>query len=361
MNKKEKELFLALCDLSQTDKDRLEGLLSENATPSVLGQLFFNRMQSAAYVKLRDNGLLGRVNRELRNSLRDSHRLSLEKNESFEKGLCFLNKALEKTSVPYAMLKGALLCGLYPKGVRTCNDIDLLVLPEDVTQIGNALKEAGFRQGYIRNEVFVPAQRKDIVASKMMRGETIPYVYEIGLPFMKHLEIDVNYSVDYKNSDDDIVCKMLENRRKTAACELCEIITLDTADFFIHLCCHLYKEATTYPWVSMGRDMTLYKYSDIQYYLSKLTEDEIKSAFERAEQLSAAEICACVVLWTSQLFEDVSAIAVQQSVKALEGKEDMLDRVIDPKENKLYSYTTSDVRKRFFTTDRIKLLKECSK
>lgn len=361
MNKYEKELFLTLCDFMEPNKAKLEGLLSQHATPSVLGQLFFNRMQGVAYCVLLDCGLLGRVNREFRNTLRDAYKLNVEKNNSFEKSLCFLNESLKNTSVPYAMLKGAILCGLYTKGMRTSNDIDLLVLSEEVTEIGNALKEAGFRQGYIRNDMFFPAERKDIVASKMMRGETIPYVYEIGLPFMKHLEIDINYSVDYKNSDSNVVQNMLSKRRSVAPFDTCEITTLDTTDFFIHLCCHLYKEATTYPWIVMQRDMTMYKFSDIHYYLSKMTDEEIRKAFERAGQLNAAEVCSCVVIWTEQLFPTIDKSAIAQARSVLNGRMDVLDTVLDPKENKLYRYKTSDVCTRFFSQNRILLLEECPK
>ena len=80
------------------------------------------------------------------------------------------------------MLKGAVLCKKYPKGYRTSNDIDLLVCPERVTQIGKALIKEGFRQGDIRNGTFIPASRKEIIESRMTRGETIPYIKEVNLP-----------------------------------------------------------------------------------------------------------------------------------------------------------------------------------
>ena len=54
-------------------------------------------------------------------------------------------------------------------------------------------------------------------------------------------------------------------------------VTLDDAGFFIHLCAHLYKEATTLPWIEMHRDMTLYKYCDIHMMLEetfRITLDE---------------------------------------------------------------------------------------
>lgn len=66
MKEKEKQLFKALCKF----KDKFaDPSLIEFATPAVLGYLFFNRMQGIAYDVLKKNGLLGKVNREFRNSL----------------------------------------------------------------------------------------------------------------------------------------------------------------------------------------------------------------------------------------------------------------------------------------------------
>ena len=47
------------------------------------------------------------------------------------------------------------------------------------------------------------------------------------------------------------------------ACPGISVNILGDEDFFLHLCAHLYKEATTLPWIEMHRDMTLYKYCDI--------------------------------------------------------------------------------------------------
>ena len=80
MKEKEKQLFKALCKF----KDQFDDAsLVEFATPSVLGHLFFNRMQGVAYDTLRRNGLLGKVNREFRNSLGAAYDLNVLKNESF--------------------------------------------------------------------------------------------------------------------------------------------------------------------------------------------------------------------------------------------------------------------------------------
>ena len=255
MREKEKQLFKALCKF----KDKFtEPSLIECATPNVLGHLFFHRMQGIAYGVLKENGFLGNVNREFRNSLGAAYEQNVQRNESFKKCISMLCEILNQDECKVAMLKGAYLCTHYPDGYRTSNDVDLLVHPKDVTAIGSRLFDAGFRQGNVRNGEFVAATRQEIIESKMLRGETVPYIKEVNLPFMKFFEVDINFSLDYKSGDEGTLSDMLSRVSIKNEKEL-SIPTLDDADFFIHLCTHLYKEATTLAWIKMHRDMTLYK------------------------------------------------------------------------------------------------------
>ena len=82
MRQKEKELFKSLCSFKE---DTFDESLLDAATPTVLGHLFFNRMQGVAYGTLKKYDLLGKVNREFRNSLKDAYNQNLEKNNSFFK------------------------------------------------------------------------------------------------------------------------------------------------------------------------------------------------------------------------------------------------------------------------------------
>ncbi len=354
MKTKEQQLFKALCKFKSETCD--EGLL-EHATPHVLGQLFFNRMQGVAYGTLKAQNLLGKVNREFRNSLKGAYEQNVRKNRSFLACVAYIAGLLRGCRCNVAMLKGALLCGLYPEGYRTSNDIDLLVHPADVTTVGNMLAAAGFRQGNIRNGVFVPASRREIIESKMTRGETVPYIKEMNMPEMKYLEVDINFSLDYKNSEDTSLKAMLENMAPQGIYGVC-IPTLCTEDFFLHLCGHLYKEATTLPWVEMHRDMTLYKYMDLYMLLEEMTEQDIRKLFARVRELEMEKICGFAILQTAELFDMEDAWLLEQAGRALAGETDFLHQVIAPKEKKLYRYDTTDITARFFLEERRADLKE---
>ena len=354
MKEKEKQLFKELCRFKSPV---INDVLLKFASPIVLGHLFFNRMQGVAYDTLKKNGLLGKVNREFRNSLCAAFEQNVQKNESFRKCVAMLSEILCSSDCKVAMLKGAYLCSRYPKGCRTSNDVDLLVLPKDVTMIGALLTAVGFKQGNVRNGEFIPATRQEIIESKMMRGETVPYIKEVNLPFMKFFEVDINFSLDYKNGDEEILANMLSN-----ACIKNEnglsIPTLDDSDFFIHLCAHLYKEATTLPWIEMRRDMTLYKYCDIYMLLSEMTNEQLQKIFERAAELCMDKVCAYSILETMEIFNMDNSFAYGISCATLGDDPDFRLRVISPKDKKMLKYQTADASERFFMESRANDLKE---
>lgn len=353
MRKQEKQLFRSLCKFKEKDFD--ESLLKA-ATPAVLGQLFFNRMQAIAYGVMKEHDVLGKVNREFRNSLRTAYEQNLEKNRSFFCCVQYLSNILSACTCKYAMLKGAVLCRYYPSGYRTSNDIDLLVLPENVTEIGKLLEKAGFQQGNIRGDRFVPASRREIIESKMMRGETVPYIKQMDLPWMKFLEVDINFSLDYKYGDTAILQELL-HRAHMQDVDGLQVMTLDKDDFFIHLCGHLYKEATTLPWVEMKRDMTLYKYSDIYMLLSDMNESQQRALFVRAKQYGMEKTCSFAILQTASLFDMDNCLAIELSGRLLQSDPDFLHTVISPADKKKFIYKEKNINNRFFSENRSTNLK----
>lgn len=352
MNKKEKELFLEMCKFCNPNKKKLEKLIEDGyATNEVLGTLFANRMAGVAYGVLKEMELLQKTNREFRNSLFNAKLVNEKINQDYEGCVKYVSSELEDSNVPYALLKGAYLCNWYPKGYRTSNDIDVLIALDDVGKVSAKLKLAGFKQGELKNGVFVPATRQQIIESKMTRGETVPFIKETKLPYIKHLEVDVNFSLDYKNSNDAVLKEMLA-RRQSVSLGTGKLRTLDPIDFLLYLCVHLYKEATTLPWIRMKRDMTFYKYCDIyallQNYNGKHNEIIERSKANGMER----ELSYCIKSLES--FFDTRYEAFDELLNSIDG----LDVVVVPQEKKIYRYKESIPVNRFFAKDRIKLLEE---
>lgn len=269
--KRENQLILELCRFLEPDGARLRELLDGPLDgPYVLGQLLYHRVGGVAYHTLAACGLLDRLHRDCRNALRAIHQAGVQQTESLGQTLVELGGTLEDAPFPYAVLKGAYLARLYPPGLRTSNDIDLLIGGADISALAERLEAAGYRQGYLRAGVFTPATRTQIIAARMNRGETVPFLKRVDRPGMAYSEIDVNFSLDYKAvQETGAVAALLARRRRLPDNGL---YTLDAADFLLHLCVHLYKEAAIYNWVAAGRDQSLYKYTDIYLYLRRFLD-----------------------------------------------------------------------------------------
>ena len=358
MNQKEKELFFELCRYRDQNPQKLRNLIKKGAaTPAVLGHLFYNRMGGIAFGVLKENGLLGETNREFRNTLESRYVLNREKNESYFRCLKLLTRVLKGCEGKYALLKGAYLCKAYPEGFRTSNDIDILTTAENIGVISQRHKDAGFRQGSVQNGCFLPASRQEIIRSRLMRGETVPFIKEVNLPFLRYLEIDINFSLSYKNEKSDTVREFLSRSRRVNL-EKLRICTLEPCDFLLHLCGHLYKEAAVYPWVQMKRDMTLYKYCDLYTMLQDITEKEYAVLEKRASTLGLEEGCYYALYCTKVLFSLQSDALSAFLTRIAPANREILKTVIDPEAKKKYRYLEDNLFKRFFQNDRLSLLEE---
>ena len=150
---------------------------------------------------------------------------------------------------------------------------------------------------------------------------------------------------------------MLNNAVVEAVVDIC-VPTLRSDDFFVHLYSHLYKEATTLPWVEMMRDMTMYKYCDIYMLLSDAPNGKIDCLFNRAKELEMEKVCAFAVFQMSRLFLFENMYAVSVAEEILNSDPMFIHSIISPKEKKEYVFTQRDIEKRFFADNRKKLLQE---
>lgn len=354
MNQWERKMFWCLCRFLDPCREEIAQLLQKGAgTPAVLGHLLYNRMGGVAYHVLVQTGTADCADREFRNTLRDTWLQGLEKNRSFVRCRDLVGEILEDTGAEYALLKGAYLCDVYPAGCRTANDVDVLTEGRWVTPIGQALTKAGFRQGYIRGGKFMPATREKVIRAKMLRGETVPYILKVDLPYMQYLEVDLNFSLDYKNTADPALHAFVSGTRSYGTCRI-----LDSLHFMLHLCAHLYKEATTYPWVQMGRDMSLYKFCDLYLLLYAYTLQDYALLAEKAKEYDLLFPCYYALEATRTLLQIEDPMLLGCLARICPSDLRIMDRVVDPSGGRDFLYSVSDLRRRFFTKDRRTLLKE---
>ena len=280
----------------------------------------------------------------------------------YQSSIQYLSRILSGCQVPYAFVKGSfLISALYKTGQGIANDIDILINEKSIGELQSILIENGFRQGGFKNNLeFFPADRSQILMSRMNYGETVPWVKLIdGRP----VKVDINFSVDYKpNSNNDIVKKLLENRM-TVTFDEYKLQTLAPVEFFIHLCCHLYKEATTYDWVRQRKDLMLYKFSNINVFLHEYGNKQFfLDLKQRVRELDVEKEC----YYTCE-----NASIIYPHILESDGFKSFLDQIkpdnllfmrqiIHPQEKKLFTHDMDFVGW-FFCEDRVAYLNKEAK
>lgn len=345
-NKKDEiELIFELIRFKDYNKGKIEILLSRLIDyPWVLGQLLWNRMGGVAYYVLKQCELLSKLNREFRNSLKSIYEYDVIRTYDYKNALSELSTYFKEVNFKYAFLKGSYLTtNLYPEGLRTSNDYDILISQNDLTKISNLLKQNGFIQGYFDyGKGIIPATREEILTSLLNRGETVPFLKKISSVALNKIEIDLNFSLDFKaESESDIVSELLANTCCFNIDRDYRICTLSKVDFLIHLCAHLFKEATVYNWVEMQRDLSLYKFCDIYAFLLEFGNQELfKRLLVRIKKFNLYKECYYAFKYTGEIYK---------SVQMIDGYEDFLNNIIPqdtsylkqiffPKKNKIFRY-----------------------
>lgn len=348
-------VLFRLCDIFNKEEINLEHCDYEE----LLGEIILNRMAGVAYNNL--SFLNKRVPKEFKEALQVIFSHNMKKAQRFKKNVKYMSMIFSECGFSYAFLKGSFLSTvLYDEGLRTSNDIDILLNSEDISSCQQLLIDNGFIQGHFSETGgIIPATRREIIQSRMNYGETVPF---LKLLDNELLEIDVNFSVDFKPSSNGSIVKQLIRNSRDIDFEGIKIRTLCDVDFIIHLCCHLYKEATTFNWVVSNRDLTLYKFCDINLIMHHYGNKEyFNELLARIHHFNVEKECYYT-------FENSSII--YPGIRDIEGFEEFMEcvkpndlhfmkQIVFPMEKKLYEYNMG-FEEWFFCKDKITNLKEIS-
>lgn len=322
----------------------------------LLGELCINRIAGIAYLNLKK--LINvRIIKEFENTLAAVFNENVNRTRDYKRNVEMIARMLEGTNFPYALLKGAYLTTkIYEEGCRTSNDLDILVEERNVAELQDILKENGFIQGYYSKskDTIVPADRREIIFSKMNYGETVPFAKFIdGRLFY----VDINFSVDFKPEQEKaVVNKLLSNIEKVDYRDT-YYYTLDRSSFMIHLCCHLYKEATTMEWVKEGRDLQLYKFSDINICLHDYTFELYNKLYEQIKYMEVEKECYYTLFNASKIYPELGNNPdFSEFIEKIKPSNlAFMKQIVDPRTNKIYQYEMS-FEEWFFVEDKVKHL-----
>ena len=329
--------IIELCNYINPDTQKIQALMQEDLDYSyILGKLLINRTGALAYYTLSNNGLMEKLNREFKNALKNEYISCKDKTLEFFSMLGEIGALLQNAKFKYALLKGSYLSKLFPLGTRTSNDIDIFIDSSGIDAITNLLNKNNFSQGYIRQNKFVPASRLEILTAQLNRGETVPFIKPVAKKYYDYFEVDINLSFDYQAAKNNSgYSEMLNRIEPTIKTKTGSLYTFSKEDFIIHLCCHLYKEATTYPWISLDRDQGLYKYIDIYACVFKENALFVEAFVKRVHQLGFSKEChyafAVLAKMYGGVFEKIRLLLANLSTTTL-------NTIYDPKTKKTYQY-----------------------
>ena len=137
-----------------------------------------------------------------------------------------------------------------------------------------------------------------------------------------------------------------------------KIRTLSEDDFLIHLCCHLYKEATTVDWLLHRRDLMLYKFSDINVVLHNFANyNFITKLIKKIKKYNTEQACYYVFKNSSIIYPDLLNLPGYTELldKIEPNSKTYLKQIVFPKEKKILSYSV-DFEQWFNSPNRLDLL-----
>lgn len=327
-----------LFELSDAYREELSTEISISDLSPLLGEICMNRIVGLSYQKLVNYKKLDFLT-DFINTINFLYSNEVERARRYKNSLSYLTTIFENCSFEYAFLKGAYLSSvLYKEGMRNSNDFDILINECDIQKCQNLLQENGFVQGSLNNNgEIIKASRRQILESRINFGETVPFIKIVNnIP----IAMDLNFSLDYKPENEKFsVSKMLASRRLVNT-DLGKFYTLNEYDFLIHLCCHLYKEATTINWVAENRDLQLYKFSDINIYLHKYgTRTFFESLYNKIIEGSFEKECFFTFYYSMIIYPNLKNIEgmIDFMHKFDNLNQSFLKEIIDPADGK-YTY-----------------------
>lgn len=215
-----------------------------------------------------------------------------ERNKILMKEFERIEQILVNNDIKVAPLKGIVLLKKIYKdfGLRQLNDIDLLVSYKEKDRIEEVFLENGYKHGSLSydkegNLIIEKLDRMQEIIWKTKMNNLPPFYKVTNQKWCNIIDIDCCFAFDYRMNYDH-VADIMDN-----LCYERGTYFLQKEDFFIQMCCHLYKEASNASWVLLGSDLNLMKFCDVREFLNTeidkqhwaiVCEKAIKDAYNKA-------------------------------------------------------------------------------
>lgn len=321
----------------------------------IIGFTQFNKISGYFYQRLIENRM--DVPMRVQKQYLQIFDWQIERNRRMGEWAKKIGEALEQERIPYAFLKGTVLSHVdfrlqgvtdrvpsnfvsnYENGERVSNDIDLLVAPKEIGKVEHVLLSLGFVQGYYNDSLRMirTLTRKEILERRLNRGETVPFQLITNNVCLPHVEVDINFSLDYLPTGmRPVLDEMLEKSVRYVTDNGGMLRSLEEVDFLIHLLLHQYKEMRVYSMVMRGKDLEIYKLLDIYLMMKRMDQ---RVLWERIIHYGISVQAAVVLKTVKAIFDMKFSEEIQNAIECLEGE---AEYVIAPDmNNKQYVWTAS--------------------
>lgn len=222
---------------------------------------------------------------------------------------------IEKTSIPYALVKGAVLSTVAYGNpyARHSGDIDLLIRRSDIDEVKQLLLNQGFVQGRVTANGVQPFSRRELLFQTALSHQAAPFVKDTGHPLCPCVNVDVNMDILWgesgRQSDMDFVLAHMET------VDICGITVqkLSREMEFIALCLHHYKDMNSLYLLAQG-SLKLSLFCDIYFYIKRCRPDisKMKALCGRLDVLDYVYYC---VYYTGQVFDDPMLSSYQTALE----------------------------------------------
>lgn len=202
-------------------------------------------------------------------------------------------------------LKGSyLIPHIYKEyGIRTIGDIDCMIKKCDIKNVRSIMNSIDYVQGEYNNKTnsFSLLSREKELMWKMKMNNLYPFKKISKSEYIKYTLFDFCFSLDLDLSTEPVELMIFRAEKNSET----GYSYLRNSDFFIHLCCHLYKEATNAVNVVRSTDLNLIKFCDVrEFIIGKMDSSSLQEAIQFAKDNNLEKAIYYSIFYLREIYCD---------------------------------------------------------
>lgn len=214
-----------------------------------------------------------------------------------------IHEAMNNAKIDIIPVKGGyLIDNIYKnRRARVTNDIDALIRKRDIKQIDAIMKSLGYVVGDLdidKNRINEPSQTKKVLYRTKMYN-LLPYIKPGQRIPNSYIMFDFSFALDF-SLDLSPVEEMIDNSIKVNG-----INQLSPEHFFVHMCCHHYREASHIEWIRIGKDLNLIKFCDVrEFILQKMNKELLHKAISFGQKHNLLKAIYFTIFFLKEIYND---------------------------------------------------------